>query len=277
MSAHASLSRVQRPFPSPRLFAFVLLIALFHSVAQSAQRHLAALTPEYTFKVVRKFPHDPMAFTQGLAYRDGYFYEGTGRNGQSSLRQVRMETGEIVRKVDLPPQFFGEGVTLLGDEIVQLTWQSHLGFVYRLSDFRWLRSFSYSGEGWGITTNGHEVFMSDGTSEIRVLDRNTLAEKRRFAVHDGSTPVTQLNELEFVEGEIFANVWQTDRIARISPATGKVVGWIDLTGILSPHQRSGPDAVLNGVAYDPQGKRLFVTGKLWPTLFEIRLIPKHVH
>jgi glutamine cyclotransferase len=168
----------------------------------------------------------------------------------------------------LAPEFFGEGITLLKNEIVQLTWQSQIGFVYNLSDFHLLRQFSYPGEGWGLTTNGknNELFMSDGTSEIRVLDSGTLAEKRRFTVRDGDTPIDRLNELEFVDGEIFANVWQTDRIAR--------VGWIDLKSLLSPIYRLESGAVLNGIAYDSTRKRLFVTGKLWPSVFEIRIVPK---
>lgn len=229
---------------------------------------------EYTFKIINMFPHDPAAFTQGLAYRDGFLYEGTGLQGRSSLRKVRLETGEIVQRIDLSPGYFGEGITILNHQVFQLTWQSQTGFVYELSDFRPLRRFSYPGEGWGLTTNGRDLFMSDGTAEIRVLDGRTLQEKRRLKVHDGTTAITQVNELEFVEGEIFANVWQTDRIARISPRTGRVLGWIDLKGLLSPVYRSSPDAVLNGIAYDPQGKRLFVTGKLWPSIFEIRLVPK---
>lgn len=230
--------------------------------------------PEYTFQVVRAFPHDPSAFTQGLAYRDGFLYEGTGLNGRSSLRKVRLETGEVVRHVELAPEFFGEGVTLLKNEVVQLTWQSHKGFIYGLRDFRLLREFSYPGEGWGLTSNGREIFLSDGTPEIRVLGLNTLAEKRRFTVHDGATSIDQLNELEFVEGELFANIWQTDRIARISPKDGKVVGWIDLRNLLSPTYTREPGSVLNGIAYEPIHKRLFVTGKLWPSVFEIRIVPK---
>ncbi|MGA7295869.1 MAG: glutaminyl-peptide cyclotransferase [Terriglobales bacterium] len=255
-------------------FAF-LLVALSQSLLGQASRRIPAKTPDYTFRVVHTFPHDPNAFTQGLAYRDGFLYEGTGLKGRSSLRRVRLETGAVVRQVDLAPELFGEGIALLKSEVVQLTWLSQAGFVYNLSDFHLLRRFSYLGEGWGLTTDGHDLFMSDGTSVIRVLDSNTFAEKRRFTVRDGQTPIDQLNELEFVEGEIFANVWQTDRIARISPHSGEVVGWIDLKGLLSPiyHLESG--AVLNGIAYDPVRKRLFVTGKLWPNLFEIRLIPKH--
>ena len=230
--------------------------------------------PEYTFAVVRVFPHDPTAYTQGLTYRDGFLYEGTGRNGQSSLRKVRLETGEVIQHVDLGREFFGEGITIIQNKVVQLTWRSEVGFVYDLKDFHLLRRFSYSGEGWGLATNGREIFMSDGTSEIRVLDGQTLQEKRRIKVRDGLSPVDQLNELEFVEGQIFANVWHSDRVARISPQTGQIVGWIDLSGLLSPIYRLEPDAVLNGIAYDPRGKRLFVTGKLWPRIFEIRISPK---
>jgi len=229
---------------------------------------------EYTFKVINAFPHDPAAFTQGLVYRDGFFYEGTGLNGRSQLRKVRLETGEAVQHADLSREFFGEGIAIVGNKIFQLTWQSHVGFVYNLANFKLLRQFSYPGEGWGLTSRGNEIFMSDGSAEVRVLDAATLKEKRRFTVRDGATPIDQLNELEFVEGELFANVWQTDRIARISPASGKVAGWIDLTGLLSPVFRRREDAVLNGIAYDAAHKRLFVTGKLWPKIFEIQLVPK---
>lgn len=229
-------------------------------------------TPVYTYKVVNIFPHDPQAYTQGLVFHDGFFYEGTGLNGRSSLRKVRLETGEVVQKINLAPEFFGEGIVLVGDEIMQLTWKAHKGFIYRSSDFQLLREFAYPGEGWGLTSHGNEVFMSDGSSEIRILDGKTMREKRRLKVREGNQPVLKLNELEFVEGEIFANVWQTDRIARISPKTGKVLGWIDLKGLLNPMYRRTSDAVLNGIAYDAAKKRLFVTGKLWPNIYEIQLV-----
>jgi glutamine cyclotransferase len=268
-------TRMKVKLPRRCLGIAFLLTALIQLLpGQSPRQSRAARPPEYTFKLVHVFPHDPTAFTQGLAYRDGFLYEGTGIKGQSSLRKIRLETGEIVQRVDLAPEFFGEGITLLNNEVLQLTWQSQTGFVYSLSDFKLLRRFEYSGEGWGLTTNGREIFMSDGTAQIRVLDPVTLAEKRRFKVRDGGTPIDQLNELEFVEGEIFANVWQTDRIARISPQSGNVVGWIDLKGLLSPVYRRESGAVLNGIAYDADRKRLFVTGKLWPSIFEIQLVPK---
>jgi glutamine cyclotransferase len=259
---------------SPWFAISVLLTTIGTTGGQVSSPNRSKHPPEYTFEVVRRFPHDTTAFTQGLAFYDGYLYEGTGLKGRSSLRQIRVETGEIVRQVALPPEYFGEGITVIGNEVIQLTWQSHVGFVYNRADFRWLRSFSYAGEGWGITSDGRELFMSDGTSEIRVLDSSTLAERRRLKVHDGPVQVSELNELEFVQGEVYANVWHSDRIARISPQSGNVLGWIDLSGILSSVYHLEPEAVLNGIAYDAQGKRLFITGKLWPAIFEIRVVPK---
>ncbi len=242
--------------------------------AQTPPQSSSSRPQDYTFQVVRAFPHDTSAYTQGLAYHGGFLYEGTGRNGQSSLRKVRLETGEVIQQVNLGQDYFGEGITLLNDKIFQLTWQSKTGFVYDLNSFHLLRSFSYSGEGWGLATDGRDLYMSDGTSEIRVLDAESFRQKRRFRVREGSKPVDQLNELEFVEGQLFANVWHSNRIARISPQTGEIMGWIDLTGLLSPIYRLEPEAVLNGIAYDPIEKRLFVTGKLWPKVFEISLSPK---
>ena len=253
----------------------VLLVATGRVPGQSASSPDKSHAPEYTFEIVRQLPHDSTAFTQGFTYCNGLFYEGTGREGQSSLRQVEPETGRLVRKTDLAPDLFGEGITVLGHEAIQLTGLSHVAFVYDLSDFHLLRSFTYSGEGWGLTTDGHDLFMSDGSAEIRVLDAGTFAEKRRIKVRDGSKQVDQLNELEFVDGEIYPNRWHSDRIARISPQTGHILGWIDLAGILGPFYQRQAEAVLNGIAYDCKGKRLFVTGKLWPKIFEIRVVPKH--
>jgi len=252
-------------------FLVIRLLAFPQFLFSQTSPRRPARTPEYSFKVVRAFPHDSTAFTQGLAWRDGFLYEGTGLKGASSLRKVRLETGEVVKRVSLAPDLFGEGITLYQDEIIQLTWLSGKGFVYDANEFHLRRQFSYQGEGWGLAAsdapNSNEIFMSDGTAEIRVLDARTLTEKRRFTVRDGAKPIDQLNELEWVEGEIFANVWQSDRIARISPETGKVLGWINLAGLLSPGYRRDPGAVLNGIAYDRVHKRLFVTGKLWPTVF----------
>ena len=247
-----------------------ILFLLGGSVVAQSAKH----TPEYTYKVVNSFPHDASSFTQGLVYYGGFLYEGTGLTGRSSLRKERLETGEVLKQINLAPDVFGEGIAIFGEHVIQLTWQSHVVYVYRLSDFQMLRQFSYPGEGWGLTSNGRELFMSDGTPEIRALNPRTLEEKRRITVRDGDTPVDQINELEWIDGEIFANIWQTDRIARISPQTGKVTGWIDLTGLLSPLYHLEPGAVLNGIAYDAARKRLFVTGKLWPKVFEIRVVPK---
>jgi glutamine cyclotransferase len=257
------------------ILAFLLTMPWPSIIGQSSRPAGPRQPREYTFKVVNVFPHDTAAFTQGLVYHDGFLYEGTGLNGRSQMRKVRLETGEVVQHADLSTEFFGEGIAIVGNKVIQLTWQSQVGFVYNLADFKLLRQFSYSGEGWGLTSNGNDIFMSDGSAQIRVLNAATLREKRRFTVCDGATPIDQLNELEYVEGELFANIWQTDRIARISPVNGKVVGWIDLTGLLSPVIRRQSDAVLNGIAYDAAHKRLFVTGKLWPSIFEIQLVPKN--
>jgi glutaminyl-peptide cyclotransferase len=223
---------------------------------------------------VKTYPHDRAAFTQGLEYRDGFLYEGTGMFGRSSVRKVDLDSGRIIQRYDLPQPFFGEGITVLNQQILELTWESQTGFVYDKSSFRVLRSFNYPGEGWGLTNDGKQIYMSDGSANIRVWDGATLKEIRRITVKDGATPVTQLNELEWVRGEIYANVWQTDRIARISPVDGKVLSWIDLSGILPKSERPDTEAVLNGIAYDAAGDRLFVTGKLWPKIFEIKLVPK---
>ena len=240
-----------------------------------AEVESATHTPVYTFKILKTFPHDPNAFTQGLTYWNGFLYEGTGLRGRSSIRKIRLKNGDVLQRTDLPPEFFGEGITILNNKIIQLSWQEHTGFVYDVKDFRLLNRFSYTGEGWGLTDDGHDLYMSDGTDEIRVLDGTSFSEKRRIKVHDGGERINQLNELEFVEGELFANIWQTDRIARISPKTGKVTGWIELKGLLSPMYKLESSAVLNGIAYDKKGKRLFVTGKLWPSIFEIKLIPNN--
>jgi len=235
---------------------------------------LLPLQSQYTYRVVKAYPHDRQAFTQGLEYRDGYLYEGTGKEGRSSVRKVDLGTGRVIQKYDLPQPFFGEGITVLNQQVLELTWTTQTGFVYDKTNFRVLRSFNYSGEGWGLTNDGKQIYMSDGSADIRIWDGATLKEVRRFTVKENGKSVTQLNELEWVRGEIYANVWQTDRILRISPADGRVLGSIDLTGILAKSERPDPDAVLNGIAYDAAGDRLFVTGKLWPTIFEIKLVPK---
>jgi glutaminyl-peptide cyclotransferase len=232
--------------------------------------------PVFGYQIVRAYPHDPTAFTQGLQYVDGIFYEGTGLNGRSSIRKVKLETGEVIEKRDVPAQYFGEGITVWKSDLIELTWQSEIGFVYDKNTLQQRRSFPYVGEGWGLTHDSVNLIMSDGTDRLRFLDPATFVERRRIWVSDGGIPVRNLNELEFVKGEILANIWQTDYVARIA-MDGRVTGWIDLGGLLPPSERSSVEAsggVLNGIAYDAAKDRLFVTGKLWPKLFEIKIVPK---
>ena len=230
----------------------------------------APSAPFYGFLAVNSFPHDPEAFTQGLVYRDGFLYESTGLNGKSSLRKVTLETGKVVQKKDVEQKYFAEGLTDWDGRLVQLTWQTNVGFVYDLAKFDLQRTFTYSGEGWGLTHDGRRLILSDGTSRLRFLDPMTFAETGGVDVTDGGRPVEQLNELEFVNGEVYANIWQTERIAIIAPDSGHVTAWLDLTGLRSNAGRAGDD-VMNGIAYDAAGDRLFVTGKLWPQLFQIRV------
>lgn len=251
-----------------RWFCRSLALVLFASVAPAW-----AAVPVYGFKVVHTYPHDTAAYTEGLFYKDAHLYESTGQVGASTVRKVELETGEVLQRHRLPKQYFGEGIVDWKDRMVQLTWQSQTGFVYDLASFTPKATFSYPGEGWALTRDDHQLYMSDGSAELRVLDPETLAEIRRIQVTADGVPVTHLNELEWVDGEIYANVWLTERIARIDPATGHVVGWIDLTGLFDSSQLPNPvDDVLNGIAWDAANKRLFVTGKCWPKLFEIKLV-----
>ena len=228
----------------------------------------------FRYEVVRVFPHDHQAFTQGLLYHDGFLYESTGLNGRSSLRRVDLETGEIRQRFDLPATYFAEGLALLDRRLYQLTWQSRLGFVYDLDSFQLQRTFNYRGEGWGLTHDGRTLIMSDGTNRLRQLDPETFDVRREIEVLDGDQPVNLLNELEYIRGELWANIWQSDRLVRINPETGRVTGWVNLRGLLPAADRARGVDVLNGIAWDEAGQRLFVTGKLWPKLFEIRLIDR---
>jgi glutaminyl-peptide cyclotransferase len=231
----------------------------------------AGALPIFGYEVVHVYPHDPEAFTQGLQYLDGVLYEGTGLSGRSSIRKVNLQSGEVLLKRDIGPEHFGEGITVWKSELIELTWQSRVAFVYDKTTFEPKRRFSYTGEGWGLTHDGTHLIMSDGTDTLRLLDPGTFAERRRIQVTSAGVPLRYLNELEYVKGEILANIWQTDQIARIAPESGRVTGYIDLRGLLTPSERSRSD-VLNGIAYDKERDRLFVTGKLWPKLFEIRLV-----
>jgi glutaminyl-peptide cyclotransferase len=228
--------------------------------------------PADSYTIVRVYPHDDHAYTQGLIFHHGWLYESTGLFGRSSLRKVTLETGEVVQRRSVAAAHFAEGLTEWKGELLQLTWRSQIGFAYDLATFTPQRTFKYAGEGWGLTHDATSLILSDGSATLRFLDPSTFREMRRVVVTDGGMPVTELNELEYVQGEVFANVWHSNRIARIAPATGRVSGWIDLTGLLSGPFRLDPEAVLNGIAWDAGGKRLFVTGKLWPKLFEIEVV-----
>jgi glutamine cyclotransferase len=230
--------------------------------------------PVDSYRIVKAYPHDPTAFTEGLFYLDGKLYESTGLNRQSTIREVRLEDGKVLRSVDLEPEYFGEGIVDWGGDILSLTWQNGIGFRWGRGDFRRKGQFRYSGEGWALTRDGKNVYMSDGTSEIRVLDPATMAEQRRIRVTYKGQPVERLNELEWVKGEIFANIWMGRRIARIDPESGAVTGWIDLSQLALENANGDPDAVLNGIAYDKKGDRLFVTGKNWAKLYEIDIVPQ---
>jgi len=248
-------------------------MATFAAAPQSPSGNL----PLFGYQIVRVYPHDRDAFTQGLQYLDGVLYEGTGLNGRSSIRRVELETGKVQQKRDVPSQYFGEGITVWKNDLFELTWQSHVAFVYDRATFEPKKQFSYPGEGWGLTHDGTNLIMSDGSDELRILDPVTFAEKRRIKVTAAGAPIRALNEIEYVKGEILANIWQTDYVVRIAPATGKVGGYIDFRGLLSPQERLAVDAnggVLNGIAHDPARDRLFVTGKLWPKLFEVKIVSK---
>jgi glutamine cyclotransferase len=263
----------------PARWSRVLSVVVLFGACVSADR-AAAPAPaddqgapaQYGYRVVKTYPHDSRAYTQGLVYRDGVLFESTGLNGRSTLRKVRLETGEVLQQHQLEARYFGEGLVDWSGQLIQLTWQTNVGFVYDLKTFKPIRQFAYPGEGWGITHDGKRLIMSDGepSGQLRYLDPTSLKETGRLTVRDQGRPVAMLNELEFVRGEIFANIYQTDRLARIDPASGRVVGWVDLSGLLSAVERRDTD-VLNGIAYDQAGDRLFVTGKLWPRLFEITL------
>jgi glutamine cyclotransferase len=237
----------------------------------SPSQVVPAATPTYSYNVVNTWPHDSNAFTQGLIFLNGALLESTGLNGQSSLRKVDLNTGKVLKQVTVPIQYFAEGMTVLGGKIFQLTWQNHKGFVYDLETFQLEKEFAYDGEGWGLTTDGQSLILSDGTARIRFLDPATFKVIRTINVLDRGNPINHLNELEYVKGEIYANVWGTNFVVRIDPATGRVLGVINLTGLLAPQDYTQETDVLNGIAYDATGDRLFVTGKRWPKLFEVRL------
>lgn len=248
-------------------WCLVIAATLACAPASVAQRKPA---PVQSYKVVATFPHDPTSFTQGLVFADGELYESTGLNGESTLRRVDITTGKTLQRLDISPEYFAEGLALVGDELLQLTWQTHIGFVYDRKTFKQKRTFTYKTEGWGIAYDGtSRLVMSDGSDTLTFLDPKTLAVGKALRIRDAGRAVPNLNELEWVEGEIWANVWQTDRIARISPSTGEVSAWIDLSTLYPLSQRTPPADVMNGIAYDKTSRRIFITGKKWPRLYQI--------
>jgi glutaminyl-peptide cyclotransferase len=263
------------PLKAGWIAAALALLSLTAQPAPAGATPSAATIPTYGYQVVHVYPHDLNAFTEGLFYANGYLYESTGLDGHSSVRKVKLETGQVVQRASLPADIFGEGITSWNDHLIGLTWKTQIGYVLDLESFDTAGQFAYPGEGWGLTHNDRELVMSDGTPDIRFLDPKSLREVHRIHVTALGKPVDQINELEWVDGEIYANIWQTERIARIDPVTGNVVGWIDLTGILPKKDFIADHTdVLNGIAWDAANKRLFVTGKMWPKLFEIRLVKK---
>lgn len=269
------------------LFLFVFLALIVSSCKDNQEvpkntnvKNLANKPKVYTYEIVKTYPHDSKAFTQGLVYYNGFLYEGTGgrRNDayHSSLRKVELETGKVLQRIDLPGDYFGEGIAILGDKIYQLTWQENTAFVYDLQSFQLVKRFSYAGEGWGLTTDGAHLFMSDGTHVIRVINPENFETIRTIVVLDeNNKPVMRLNELEYIKGEIWANVWQTGQIMRIDPSSGKLLGRIDLSKLANQIAQEDEEAdVLNGIAYDSANDRIFITGKKWKKLFEIKVIEK---
>jgi glutaminyl-peptide cyclotransferase len=254
--------------PIQKLFATKIALTLALLAAN------CSAAPVYTYKVLAKYPHSTDSYTEGFFYLNGLFYEGIGLNGHSGIVVTQPETGTPVQRFDLPSKYFGEGIIDWGPNLLQWTWQSHTGFVLDRFSLRIVSQFHYSGEGWGITRTAKELITSDGTATLRFRNPNTFAESHHIVVKEGSKTIDQLNELEYIKGEIYANVWHSDRIARISPIDGHIIAWIDLTGLLPADQRVNDESVLNGIAYDAKKDRLFVTGKQWPAVFEIKVVPK---
>ena len=274
-----SISRngAQKPWPGKKrvwLAVWVVAVSMGFGVVMFACPGPASELPEYGYRIINTYPHDTGAYTQGLLIHEGRLFEGTGRYGQSTIREVALETGEVLRKRSMDKSVFGEGIAVVGEQVIQLTWKNNVGYVYELETFEPVGEFHYTGEGWGLTYDGSRLIMSNGTSTLRFLDAADYHELGSVQVFDDNGPVLNLNELEYVEGEIFANVWGTEKLARIEPDTGRVTGWIRLDGILNTVGNTGKVDVLNGIAYDQDSKRFFVTGKWWPNLFEIELVLK---
>jgi glutamine cyclotransferase len=257
------------------VFAGVLACSGASTAKQTGDGSTAAEEiPVYSYEVINTWPHDAEAYTQGLAFHDGTLFESTGLYGSSSLRRVELKTGKVKKKVEVDRQYFAEGMTIFGDKIFQLTWQAQKGFIYDLKKLRQEGEFNYEGQGWGLTHDNHSLIMSDGTNRIRFLDPTSFQVQRTISVYENGHPLTELNELEFIKGEIYANIWKTDRIVRIDPTTGKINAWIDMTGLHHQGEERARENCLNGIAYDTESDRLFVTGKRWEKIYQIRLVKK---
>lgn len=257
------------------LFAGVLACSGSSTAKQTTDSATAAEeVPVYSYEVINTWPHDSEAYTQGLVFYDGALFESTGLYGSSSLRRVELKSGKVKKKVEVAREYFAEGMTIFGDKVFQLTWQAQKGFVYDLKKLQQEGEFTYEGQGWGLTHDNHSLIMSDGTNRIRFLDPNSFQVQRTISVYENGSPLTQLNELEFIKGEIYANIWKTDRIVRIDPTTGKINAWIDMTGLHHQGEKRAAENCLNGIAYDAESDRLFVTGKRWEKMYEIRLVRK---
>lgn len=271
-----SISKLMKKLEITIIFAVVLIVILGVSIfvfTENKGAQSSSTVTNYSYNIVNTYPHDPSAFTEGLTYSGGYLYESTGLNGQSSLRRVDLTTGDVLQQVTLPSQYFGEGIAIVNNTIIQLTYQTHIGFIYDKNTFALLGNFSYSTEGWGLTYDGKQLIMSDGTDYLTFLNPLTFQPTGQVQVHDGNTTIENINELEYINGSVFANIWLTNNIAIINPTTGQVTGWINLTGLpAAVAVNSNPNAVLNGIAYDQQNHRLFVTGKDWQSLYQINLV-----
>ena len=265
---------MQRKFFIELSLTAILLAGVIACVNSSAARQAGDSLPVYSYEVVNSWPHDEDAYTQGLVFHDGALFESTGLRGSSSLRRVELKTGKVKKKVELSRAYFAEGITIFQDKIFQVTWQEQKGFIYDLKKFKQAGEFTYEGQGWGLTHDNHFLILSDGTNRIRFLDPVTFQVQRTISVYDNGQPLTEINELEYIKGEIYANIWRSDRIVRIDPTTGKINAWVDMTGLHHVGDGSDSENCLNGIAYDPETDRLFVTGKRWPKVFEIRLVRK---
>jgi len=261
------------------IVSVVVVIVLTASIVVILNNNNASAKPPvayYTYTIVNTYPHDTNSFTEGLFYSDGFLYESSGSgnaNDISTLRRVNMTTGEVLQEYTLPPQYFGEGIAIVNNNLIQLTWQTNIGFIYNKTTFALLGNFSYPTQGWGLTYDGKDLIMSDGTDHLYFLNPTTFKQTREIQVLSGKTPIVNINSLDYINGEIYANIWLTDNIIIINPQTGQVTAWISLKG-LPDENNPNPNAVLNGIAYDQQNNRLFVTGKDWPNLYQIKLVPQ---